>query len=219
MYTHAGPEIAVASTKAYTSQITLLVLLVIHFAETLEIPETEMIGNLKSELLELPSKVSMILENTDMIKDFAKKIYKETDLFFVGRGIDYAAAQEASLKLKEISYIHSDSYQSGELKHGPIALIENDVTVVGIITDRRLVDKSISNLQEVITRGAKTLVITNQEIDKKLFPNTFTIPKVHPFLSPVLSIIPLQLLAYYVSKEKGLDVDKPRNLAKSVTVE
>lgn len=178
-----------------------------------------MINNLKSELLELPSKVNMILENTDMIKDFAKRIYKETDLFFVGRGIDYAAAQEASLKLKEVSYIHSDSYQSGELKHGPIALIENDVTVVGIITDRRLLDKSISNLQEVITRGAKTLVITNQDIDKKLFPNIFNIPKVHPFLSPVLSIIPLQLLAYYVSKEKGLDVDKPRNLAKSVTVE
>ena len=219
LYTHAGPEIAVASTKAYTSQITLLVLLAIHFAENLELPKGEIIDSLKSELLELPAKVSMILENTDMIKDFAKRIYKETDLFFVGRGIDYATAMEASLKLKEISYIHSDSYQSGELKHGPIALIENDVTVIGIITDRRLVDKSISNLQEVITRGAKTLVITNQDIDKKLFPNIFSIPKVHPFLSPVLSIIPLQLLAYYVSKEKGLDVDKPRNLAKSVTVE
>lgn len=219
MYTHAGPEIAVASTKAYTSQITLLVLLAIHFAEVLDLPKKEMIDNLKNELLEIPSKVNIILENTDIIKNFAKKIHKETDLFFVGRGVDYAAAMEASLKLKEISYIHSDAYQSGELKHGPIALIENDVTVVGIITDRRLVDKSISNLQEVITRGAKTLVITNQDIDKKLFPNIFNIPKVHPFLSPVLSIIPLQLLAYYVSKEKGLDVDKPRNLAKSVTVE
>lgn len=126
---------------------------------------------------------------------------------------------EASLKLKEVSYIHSESYQSGELKHGPIALIEDDVTVVGIITDRRLLDKSISNLQEVISRGAKTLIVTNQEIDSKLFPNIFKIPKVHPFLAPLLSIIPMQLLSYYVAKEKGLDVDKPRNLAKSVTVE
>jgi len=126
---------------------------------------------------------------------------------------------EASLKVKEISYIHSDSYQSGELKHGPIALIEDDVTVVGIMTDRRLVDKTVSNLQEVIARGAKILVITNQDIDKGLFDIVFNIPKVHPFISPVLSIIPLQLLAYYVAKEKGLDVDKPRNLAKSVTVE
>ncbi len=219
IYTHAGPEIAVASTKAYTSQITLLALLAIHFAEVLELNENRMIQDLKDEILELPSKVNIVLENVDLIKDFAKKIYKEKDLFFIGRGTDYAATMEASLKLKEISYIHSDSYQSGELKHGPIALIEDDVTVVGIITDRRLVDKSISNMQEVITRGAKTLLVTNQEIDNKLFPNVINIPKVHPLLSPVLSIIPLQLLAYYVSKEKGLDVDKPRNLAKSVTVE
>lgn len=219
LYTHAGPEIAVASTKAYTSQITLLTLLAIYFAENLELPKSEIIENLKDEILTLPSKINMILENTDEIQKFAKKIYKETDLFFLGRGIDYAAAMEASLKLKEISYIHSDSYQSGELKHGPIALIEDDVTVIGIITDRRLLEKSISNLQEVITRGAKTLVVTNQDVDNKLFPNIIQIPKIHPFLSPVLSVIPLQLLAYYVAKEKGLDVDKPRNLAKSVTVE
>ena len=219
LYTHAGPEIAVASTKAYTAQITLLTLLAMHFAEVLETPKNDIITNLKDELLELPSKLNIILENTDLIKKFAKRIYKEKDLFFVGRGIDYAVAMEASLKLKEISYIHSDSYQSGELKHGPIALIEDDVTVVGIITDRRLIDKSISNLQEVITRGAKTLIITNQDVDTKLFPNIYNIPKVHPFLSPILAIVPLQLLAYYVAKEKGLDVDKPRNLAKSVTVE
>lgn len=126
---------------------------------------------------------------------------------------------EASLKLKEVSYIHSEAYQSGELKHGPIALIEDNVTVVGIITDRRLLDKSISNLQEVISRGAKTLVITNQEVDMNLFSYIINIPKVHPLLSPLLSIVPMQLLSYYVAKEKGLDVDKPRNLAKSVTVE
>lgn len=219
LYTHAGPEIAVASTKAYTSQIILLTLLAIHFSEILGLGENDIIENLKSEIKEIPSKINMILENTEQIKEFAKRIYKENDVFFIGRGIDYAAAQEASLKLKEISYIHSDAYQSGELKHGPIALIEDGVTVIGIITDRRLLDKSISNLTEVITRGAKTFVVTNQDIDEKIFTNVFKIPKIHPLLSPVLSIIPLQLLSYYVSKEKGLDVDKPRNLAKSVTVE
>ncbi len=219
IYTHAGPEIAVASTKAYTSQITVLTLLAIHFSEVLELEQGEMLQNLKDEILELPSKVSITLENTEQIKNFAKKIYKEKDVFFIGRGTDYTACMEASLKLKEISYIHSDAYQSGELKHGPIALIEDNVTVVGIITDRRLLYKSISNLQEVITRGAKTLIVTNQDISEKTFPNIIRIPKVHPLLSPVLSIIPLQLLAYYVSKEKDLDVDKPRNLAKSVTVE
>lgn len=219
IYTHAGPEIAVASTKAYTSQITVLTLLAIHFAEVLDSCEDEVLQNLKNEILELPSKVSITLENTDLIKEFAKKIYTEKDLFFIGRGADYAAAVEASLKLKEISYIHSDAYQSGELKHGPIALIEDNVTVIGIITDRRLASKSVSNLQEVISRGAKTLLVTNQKVDEKLFPNIIRIPQVHPLLSTILSIIPMQLLAYYVSKEKGLDVDKPRNLAKSVTVE
>lgn len=219
VYTHAGPEIAVASTKAYTSQITVLALLGIHFAEILGSNEKEMIKNLKEEILELPAKASIVLKNTDLIKDFAKKVYKEKDLFFIGRGADYAVAMEASLKVKEISYIHSDAYQSGELKHGPIALIEDNVTVVGIITDRRLVEKSASNLQEVISRGAKTLLITNQDLDNTLFPNVISIPKINPLLSPVLSVIPLQLLAYYIAKEKGLDVDKPRNLAKSVTVE
>lgn len=219
VYTHAGPEIAVASTKAYTSQVTLLTLLAIHFAEVLETNNNEIIQNLKNEIVELPSKINIILENTDKIKEFAKKICKERDMFFIARGIDYASAIEASLKLKEITYIHSDSYQSGELKHGPIALIEDNVTVIGIMTNRRLIDKSISNLQEVITRGAKTLIITNQDISTKLFSDIYYIPKVHHFLSPVLSIVPLQLLAYFVAKEKGLDVDKPRNLAKSVTVE
>ncbi len=219
IYTHAGPEIAVASTKAYTCQITVLSLLAIYFAEVLGTERQEILSTLKNEILELPSKVSITLENTELIKKFAKRIYQEKDIFFLGRGTDYAVAREASLKLKEISYIHSDAYQSGELKHGPIALIEDNITVVGIITDRRLLDKSVSNLQEVITRGAKTLIVTNQELDKQIFPDIINIPKVHPLLSPVISIIPLQLLAYYVSKEKGLDVDKPRNLAKSVTVE
>lgn len=147
------------------------------------------------------------------------KIYQEKDIFFLGRGIDETVAKEGSLKLKEISYIHSESYAAGELKHGPIALIENGVTVIGIMTDSSLVKKTISNLQEVITRGAKTLIITSQIIDKDMFDVVITIPESSTFTSPILSIIPLQLLAYYISKEKGLDVDKPRNLAKSVTVE
>ena len=146
-------------------------------------------------------------------------VYKESDMFFLGRGIDYAVALEASLKLKEISYIHSDAYAAGELKHGPIALIENGVTVISIMTNPHLVEKTISNVQEVITRGAKTLIVTNQPIEDKRFDQVIHIPETSTLLSPILSIIPLQLFSYYISKEKGLDVDKPRNLAKSVTVE
>ena len=140
-------------------------------------------------------------------------------MFFLGRGIDYSVSLEASLKLKEISYIHSDAYAAGELKHGPIALIEKGITVISIMTDPALTPKTISNLQEVITRGAKTLLVTNQYLGDKSFDNMITIPKTNPLISPILSIIPLQLFAYFISKEKGLDVDKPRNLAKSVTVE
>ena len=218
IYTHAGPEIAVASTKAYTSQVVLLAVLAIYFAEKLGIHSEDII-NLKSEILELPKKIEEILKTEERIKEFAHKIYQEKDVFFLGRGIDETVAREASLKLKEISYIHSDSYPAGELKHGPIALIENGITVISIMTDPKLVEKTISNIQEVITRGAKTLVITNQDIDTNLFDVVINIPETSPYVSPILSVIPTQLLAYYISKEKGLDVDKPRNLAKSVTVE
>ncbi len=219
IYTHAGPEIAVASTKAYTSQVVLLDILAIHFAEVLGSSASKDLEDLKSNLLKLPEKVKEILSNTDTIKDFAKKIYNEHDIFFLGRGIDYPVAMEASLKLKEISYIHSDAYAAGELKHGPIALIENGITVVGILTDSALTPKTISNLQEVMTRGAKTLIITNQPIKKNNFNLVINIPETDSLISPILSVVPLQLLSYYVAKEKGLDVDKPRNLAKSVTVE
>jgi len=220
LYTHAGPEIAVASTKAYTAQVTLLSLLTIHFAEVLDTNNKSLLNDIKNELLLLPEKVQNILDDvTNKIEAFAKKIYNEHDIFFLGRGTDYATSQEASLKLKEISYIHSESYAAGELKHGPIALIENGITVVGIMTDAGLVEKTVSNIQEVITRGAKTLIITNQNIDKANYDEVIRIPKTNSLISPILSIIPLQLFAYYISKEKGLDVDKPRNLAKSVTVE
>lgn len=219
MYTHAGPEIAVASTKAYTSQVTLLSILAIHFAEVLESAPKQTIEELKKEILALPEKIEQILNNVEEIKEFAHQTYTEHDIFFLGRGTDYCVSLEGSLKLKEISYIHSEAYAAGELKHGPIALIENGITVVGIMTDPDLVEKTISNIQEVITRGAKTLIITNQKIGNKIYDKIIEIPQTHPMVSPVLSVIPLQLFAYYISKEKGLDVDKPRNLAKSVTVE
>ena len=219
IYTHAGPEIAVASTKAYTSQVILINILAIYFAEILESSSKESLNSLKKDILELPKKIEETLECNETIKDFAKKIYQEKDVFFLGRGIDETVAREGSLKLKEISYIHSERYAAGELKHGPIALIENGITVISILTVPDLVKKTVSNIQEVITRGAKTLVITNQKIDKNMFNEVITIPETNCFVSPILSVIPLQLLAYYISKEKGLDVDKPRNLAKSVTVE
>ena len=219
IYTHAGPEIAVASTKAYTSQVVLLNILALYFAEILDRVPSSTIDSMKKELLKLPKKAEITLRNVAEVKNFANIVYKETDMFFLGRGLEYCVAAEGALKLKEISYIHSESYAAGELKHGPIALIENDVTIIGIITNPNLVEKTNSNIQEVITRGAKTLVITNQKIKESQFFKVINIPDTEPCLSPVLSIIPLQLLAYYISKEKGLDVDKPRNLAKSVTVE
>ena len=218
IYTHAGPEIAVASTKAYTSQVTLLALLTIYFAETLEISKKE-ITSLKEDIAKLPSKIEETLKCCNKVKEFGHRIYQEKDVFFLGRGIDETVAKESALKLKEISYIHADSYPAGELKHGPIALIENGITVISIMTDSKLVEKTVSNIQEVITRGAKTLVVTNQAVDDKMFDTVIHIPETNTFVSPILSVIPLQLLAYYISKEKGLDVDNPRNLAKSVTVE
>ena len=219
IYTHAGPEIAVASTKAYTSQVVLLNILGLYFAEKLEVAHLEEIKELKKDILRLPSQVEEILKNLEEVKAFAKKVYKEKDMFFLGRGTDYAVSLEGSLKLKEISYIHSEAYASGELKHGPIALIENGITVVATMTDKKLVEKSISNVQEVVTRGAKVLLITSENIKNDGFDTTIKIPKTNPFISPILSVIPMQALSYYISKEKGLDVDKPRNLAKSVTVE
>ena len=219
IYTHAGPEIAVASTKAYTSQVALIAILAMYFAEILENVNEKTISDLKNDMIDLPTKIEKILDNLEPIKEFAKKIYTEKDMFFLGRNMDYNVALEGSLKLKEISYIHSEAYAAGELKHGPIALIENGVTVIGIITNPNLLEKSISNMQEVITRGAKTLLITNQILTNSHFDYVINIPDTNPLLSPILSIIPMQLLSYYISKFKGLDVDKPRNLAKSVTVE
>ena len=219
IYTHAGPEIAVASTKAYTSQVMLLIILAIYFAEILGSTPSSELTKLKKDIFNLPDKIEEALKSSEEIKNYAKNIYQEKDVFFLGRGIDYNTALEASLKLKEISYIHSEAYAAGELKHGPIALIENGISVISIITNKNLVEKTISNIQEVITRGAKTLVITNQELPSNNIDKIVKIPDTNILLSPIVAIVPLQLLSYYISKEKGLDVDKPRNLAKSVTVE
>ncbi len=218
LYTHAGPEIAVASTKAYTAQIVLLSILGMYFAEVME-RNLDEVKKLKEDIYLIPSKLEEILKNISTIKKSAKEMFNEKDVYFIGRGIDKTVALEASLKLKEISYIHSDAYPAGELKHGPIALIEKGTVVIGIMTDELLVPKTVSNLQEVVSRGAKTLIVTNQDFDRNLFDIIIEIPKISEYISPVLSVVPLQLLAYYISKEKGLDVDKPRNLAKSVTVE
>jgi len=223
IYTHAGPEIAVASTKAYTSQITLLVLLAMYFAQILGTMEKQELENIIKEMLVLPNKLEEVLKTSEQMQEIAKQMYKEKDVFYLGRGIDYATAQEASLKVKEISYIHSESYAAGELKHGTIALIEKGINVIGIMTDPNLVKKTVSNIEEIITRGAITTIVINEKISQMLDTNIFTnvvkVPETEEFLSPIITVVPLQLLAYYISKEKGLDVDKPRNLAKSVTVE
>lgn len=219
IYTCAGPEIAVASTKAYTAQIALLTLVALDFAEKLKVVDSEILEEIKAEVPGITIKINTVLEDKDMYHDIAKEIIKSRDVFFLGRGIDYNVAQEGALKLKELSYIHAESYPSGELKHGPIALIEKDVPVIAIVTEKDLVEKSVSNIQEVISRGAKTVIVTNQEIDTEGYDYIIKIPKINRVLSPILSVIPLQIISYYAAKEKHLDVDKPRNLAKSVTVE
>ena len=218
IYTHAGPEIAVASTKAYTCQVVLLNILAIYFAEILGKTSKEL-EDFKNEILELPDKLRLILDSTKNIEEFAKVVYNKKDIFFIGRYTDYAVSLEGSLKLKEISYIHSEAYAAGELKHGPIALIEDGVTVVGIATNPNLVEKTMSNLEEVITRGAKVMIVSNQVLPDAKISCNIKIPECSPLLSPILSVVPLQLFAYYIAKDKNLDVDKPRNLAKSVTVE
>ncbi len=200
-----------------------MTLVTLYFANVLGSCESVKLDEIKAELLSIPNKIEAILKNTESIANIAKSIFKEHDVFYLGRGIDYATALEASLKLKEISYIHSESYAAGELKHGTIALIEKGINVIGIMTDLNLVKKTVSNMEEIITRGAITTAVVSEsiknEINTSLFNNVIVVPDTCTYLSSIVTIVPLQLLGYYVSKEKGLDVDKPRNLAKSVTVE
>ncbi|ALS24936.1 MULTISPECIES: glutamine--fructose-6-phosphate transaminase (isomerizing) [Paenibacillus] len=219
--TWAGPEIAVASTKAYTSQLIAFYLLGLYLAQTLGSQDDAYIAEVIAELKELPEKVERILAQSEAIKNVAEQIATHDNLFFIGRGLDYAVALEGSLKLKEISYIHSEAYAAGELKHGTLALIEEGIPVIALATQEDLFEKTVSNIKEVTARGAHVFGIHSEghyELAKAV-DEVFAIPATLPLLTPALSVVPLQLLSYYASLARGNDVDKPRNLAKSVTVE
>ncbi len=221
LYTWAGPEISVATTKAYSTQLAALYLLAILFGEVRGAITGEEYKELLTELQSLPDKIQEILGDKERIQWFASKYANAKDVFFLGRGVDYATSLEGSLKLKEISYIHSEAYAAGELKHGTISLIEDDVLVVAVVTQPDLYEKMISNIVEVKTRGAYIFTLTNKGncVMEETADFTVYVPKTHPCFASSLAVIPLQLFGYYVSVAKGLDVDKPRNLAKSVTVE
>jgi glucosamine--fructose-6-phosphate aminotransferase (isomerizing) len=220
--TWAGPEIAVASTKAYTSQLIAFYLLGLYLAGIVGTRDTDYITSVIESLEQLPEQVEALLEQTAVLKQIAESMAKHSSLFFIGRGMDYAVAQEGSLKLKEISYIHSEAYAAGELKHGTLALIEEGTPVIALVTQQGLYEKTLSNIKEVKARGAHVLGITNQgshvEVGKSV-DEIFAIPNTLALLTPALSVVPLQLISYYASLALGHDVDKPRNLAKSVTVE
>ena len=220
-YTWAGPEIAVASTKAYTTQITSLYMIALNFAlEKGTITREEYLETIE-KMKELPEKIQSVLDNQDKIKETAERIVSKEHVFFLGRGVDYSLAMEGSLKLKEVSYIHSEAFAAGELKHGTIALIEEGTPVISIATQENLFEKMVSNMQEVKARGAFVASIAqehNRSVEK-VSDEVIYIPNCDDMLVPIVAVVPMQLLAYYVSTMKGLDVDKPRNLAKSVTVE
>ena len=221
LYTWAGPEIAVATTKAYSTQLAACYLLAVEFARVRGTLAEGQYESLVNELQALPDKIEKTLSDKERIQWFASKYASAKDVFFIGRGLDYAVALEGSLKFKEISYIHSEAFAAGEMKHGPISLIEKDMLVVGVLTQPDLYEKTVSNLVEAKSRGAFLMGLTtygNYNIEDTA-GFTVYVPKTDPHFATSLSVIPLQLLAYYVSCAKGLDVDKPRNLAKSVTVE
>ena len=215
--TEAGPEIAVATTKAYSAQVATLGLIALNMALEKNIIKKEELTQILKEIKELPIQIENTINNCNY-KEIANSIYERDDIFFIGRGIDYALCMEGSLKLKEISYIHSQSYAAGELKHGTISLVENNTPVIGIITAQNLKDKTISNIEEVKSRGAKTIIITNDNTIKNYDYITY-LPKVHKMLQPLLTVLPLQLISYEVAHLRNCDIDKPKNLAKSVTVE
>ena len=220
-YTLAGPEIAVATTKAYSTQLMATYILALQFAKVRGEISDETYKNMIAELQTIPDKIAKILEDKERIQWFASKQANAHDVFFVGRGIDYAICMEGSLKMKEISYIHSEAYTAGELKHGTISLIEDDILVVGVLTQPDLYEKTISNMVECRSRGAYLMGLTTfgQYNIEDSTDFAVYIPKIDPHFATSLAVIPLQLLGYYISVAKGLDVDKPRNLAKSVTVE
>ena len=222
LYTWAGPEIAVATTKAYSTQLALVYLVGLHFAELLGSVPAEEYSAIVSELQCLPDKLEAILSNRDEIQYLASLYFNHASIFFIGRNVDYAVGMEGSLKLKEISYIHSEAYAAGELKHGTISLIEPGTLVVALASCGKLFEKTMSNVVEVKSRGADVLGLTtaSRAADMaKTADHVITVPDTHPVLLPSLDVVPMQLFAYYMALQRGCDIDKPRNLAKSVTVE
>jgi glucosamine--fructose-6-phosphate aminotransferase (isomerizing) len=220
-YTLAGPEISVATTKAYSTQLIATYLLAMQFAKVRGEISDEKLAELLEEIQTIPDKVAKILEDKERIQWFASKFANIRDAFFIGRGIDYAVSLEGSLKMKEISYIHSEAYAAGELKHGPISLIENGTLVISVLSQQALFEKTVSNMVECKARGAYIMGLTSYGNYSVEDTADFTayVPKTDPLFAASLAVVPLQLLGYYISVAKGLDVDKPRNLAKSVTVE
>ena len=221
LYTWAGPEIAVASTKAYTTQIVAFYILALYMAQMRGTMAPAEIFEIKKEMMQLPEMIEKVLTYKEELQRFATKNTHIKDMFFLGRGLDYALGLEGSLKVKEISYIHSEAYAAGELKHGTIALIEKGTVVMALLTQDALYEKMVSNIKEVKARGAFVFALAKEgnKSVADVADKTIYIPQVSDVLAPIVAVIPLQLLAYYLSVEKGCDVDKPRNLAKSVTVE
>ena len=221
IYTHAGPEIAVASTKAYMVQIAVMYLFAFELALAKGTIDEAECRRLTALLQETPEQIEHILENKEMTQKIADKLITADSLLYIGRGLDYALSMEGSLKLKEISYIHSESYAAGELKHGTISLITEEMPVIAVATQQKLFDKTISNIKEVKARGAKVILVSRESYkpEKDVADYQFGLPEFDDLLMPMLAVVPLQLIAYYTAVHKGTDVDKPRNLAKSVTVE
>ena len=221
MYTLAGPEIAVATTKAYSTQLICMYILSMYAAQVRGEIEESTLNSMLKEIVLLPEKVASILADKERIQWFANKFASAHDVFFIGRGLDYAICQEGSLKMKEVSYVHSEAYAAGELKHGTISLIEDGTLVIGVLTQSHLCEKTLSNMQEVKSRGAYLMGVAENGSYylEDMVDFVVYVPKTDPHFTTTLAIIPLQLMGYYVSVARGLDVDKPRNLAKSVTVE
>ena len=224
LYTWAGPEIAVATTKAFSTQLAVMYLLALYIAQELHTLPEDRRRELLEALIRLPEQLEAILspESIARIQYFASQYFNNRDVFFIGRNIDSATCLEGSLKLKEIAYIHSEAYPAGELKHGPISLIENGTLVVAVATNPALFDKTMSNVKEVSARGADVLGITIQGFEDaihKTMDSAIFVPRTEVLFQPSMSVLPLQTFAYYVALMRGCDVDKPRNLAKSVTVE
>ena len=221
LYTWAGPEIAVATTKAYSTQLTLVYLLALYMAQALDKIDDKEYNEIINAIRSLPEQVASILEQKDEIKELAKRYAYLEHAYFIGRNLDYAVSLEASLKLKEISYIHSEAYAAGELKHGTISLIEEGTVVCALCCCDRLFEKTVSNIKEVAARGAETIAVISEnspnvqlECDHKIY-----VPSTHELIMPSLEVIPLQLMGYYIALARKCNIDKPRNLAKSVTVE